>query len=204
ENPVEALAAAGVVGSFLSAIIWILAQTKTAISAIVSQHLGSNRINAIKTLIPQALAFNIMLSIIIYITTTLLVEEIFRLYNAEGLRLEYATDYYVIRAVGYPLTLVTFAIFGIFRGLQNTLWAMKCSLTGAFVNVILDYILVDGIDGIIPQKHIKAAANASAIVQLVLLIMAFYFFYTKTPFGLCLRFKIHPQMKRLLGLSLNL
>ena len=44
ENPIEALAAAGIVGSFLSAIIWIVAQTKTAISAIVSQHLGAGRI----------------------------------------------------------------------------------------------------------------------------------------------------------------
>ncbi|NJX17163.1 MATE family efflux transporter, partial [Tamlana crocina] len=29
QDPVEALAAAGIVGSFLSAIIWIVAQTKT-------------------------------------------------------------------------------------------------------------------------------------------------------------------------------
>jgi len=35
-NPTESLAAVGLVGSFLSAIIWILAQTKTAISALVS------------------------------------------------------------------------------------------------------------------------------------------------------------------------
>ncbi len=48
-NSVEALAAAGIVGSFLSAIIWIVAQTKTAISAIVSQHLGANRLHAVKT-----------------------------------------------------------------------------------------------------------------------------------------------------------
>ncbi len=58
ENSIEALAAAGIVGSFLSAIIWIVAQTKTAISAIVSQHLGENRLHAVKTLIPQAIAFN--------------------------------------------------------------------------------------------------------------------------------------------------
>lgn len=204
ENPVEALAAAGIVGSFLSAIIWIVAQTKTAISAIVSQHLGSNRINAIKTLIPQALAFNLILSIIIYISTTILVEEIFQLYNAEGLLLEYAKDYYTIRAIGYPLTLVTFAIFGVFRGLQNTLWAMKCSLTGALVNVVLDIILVYGIDGSIPAMHIKGAAYASVVAQLVMFGMALYFFFTKTPFGLSLRFKVNPQMKRLLGLSLNL
>src|SRR5690606_11233561 len=204
ENPIEAMAAAGIVGSFLSAIIWIVAQTKTAISAIVSQHLGSNRLNAIKTLVPQALAFNFTLSIIIYFSTAMLAEEIFSLYNAEGLLLEYAKDYYTIRAVGYPLTLVTFAIFGVFRGLQNTLWAMKCSLTGAVINVVLDYTLVYGIDGIIPSMHIKGAAYASVIAQLVMFLMALYFFFTKTPFGLSLRLKINPQMKRLLGLSLNL
>src|SRR6056297_2068793 len=61
-NPVEALAAVGLVGSFLSAIIWILAQTKTAISALVSQHLGSNRLNAVKKLVPQTLLLNFLLS----------------------------------------------------------------------------------------------------------------------------------------------
>src|SRR5690606_24085370 len=86
----------------------------------------------------------------------------------------------------------------------NTLWAMKSSLTGAYVNVILDYILVYGIDGIIRQMHIKGAAYASVIAELVMFIMALYFFYTKTPFGLSLRFRINSQMKRLLGLSLNL
>ena len=131
ENPIEALAAAGIVGSFLSAIIWIVAQTKTAISAIVSQHLGANRLHAVKTLIPQVIYFNLAFSIIIYFTTAFFAEAIFRAYNAEGLILEYSREYYQIRALGYPLTLVTFAIFGVFRGLQNTLWAMKCSITGA-------------------------------------------------------------------------
>src|SRR5690606_20776217 len=204
ENPVEAMAAAGIVGSFLSAIIWIVAQTKTAISAIVSQHLGSNRLSAVKTLVPQALAFNFILSIIIYFITSLFAEQIFSLYNAEGLLLNYAQEYYSIRAIGYPLTLVTFAIFGVFRGLQNTLWAMKCSITGAVVNIVLDYALVYGIDGVIPSMHIKGAAYASVIAQLVMFIMALYFFFTKTPFSLKLRFKINPQMNRLLGMSLNL
>ena len=137
ENPIEALAAAGIVGSFLSAIIWIVAQTKTAISAIVSQHLGAGRLNAVKTLIPQAIYFNLLFSLVIYATTAFFAEAIFSAYNADGLILQYSEEYYQIRALGYPLTLVTFAIFGVFRGLQNTLWAMKCSITGALVNVLL-------------------------------------------------------------------
>ena len=204
DNAVEALAAAGIVGSFLSAIIWIVAQTKTAISAIVSQHLGANRLNAVKTLVPQALAFNFMFSLVIYFTTAFTAEAIFRLYNAEGLILDYTASYYRIRALGYPLTLVTFAIFGVFRGMQNTSWAMRCSLTGAVVNVILDYLLVYGWNDLIPAMHLEGAAWASVAAQFVMLCMAFWFYFKKTPFGLKISLNINPRMRDLLVMSANL
>lgn len=203
-NPVEALAAAGIVGSFLSAIIWIVAQTKTAISAIVSQHLGASRLHAVKTLVPQAITFNFIFSLVIYATTAFFAHSIFKAYNAEGIILQYSEDYYQIRALGYPLTLVTFAIFGVFRGLQNTLWAMKCSLTGAAVNVALDYLLVYGIDGIIPPMHLQGAAYASLAAQATMLVMALWFFFKKTPFHLKLSFNINHQMRSLLYMAANL
>ncbi|WP_224487984.1 MATE family efflux transporter [Robertkochia flava] len=204
DHAVEALAAAGIVGSFLSAIIWIVAQTKTAISAIVSQHLGANRLLAVKTLVPQALAFNFIFSLVIYFTTAFTAEAIFRLYNAEGLILDYTASYYRIRALGYPLTLVTFAIFGVFRGMQNTLWAMKCSLTGALINVVLDFLLVYGIEGLIPPMHLEGAAWASVMAQGVMLIMAFWFYFKKTPFSLRISLNINPRMRDLLLMSANL
>ncbi|WP_029038054.1 MATE family efflux transporter [Salinimicrobium xinjiangense] len=204
QDPVESLAAAGIVGSFLSAIIWIVAQTKTAISALVSQHLGASRLHAVKTLVPQAIFFNFLLSLLIYAVTAYFAATIFSAYNAQGKVLNYAADYYQIRALGYPLTLVTFALFGVFRGLQNTLWAMKCSLTGAFLNVGLDFLLVYGIEGWIPAMHLEGAAWASVIAQAVMLIMALYFFFTKTPFNLGLSRRINPQMRLLLLMSGNL
>ncbi|RRO24055.1 MATE family efflux transporter [Flavobacteriaceae bacterium 14752] len=203
-NPVEALAAVGLVGSFLSAIIWILAQTKTAISALVSQHLGAKRLHAVKTLVPQTIALNLLLSLLIYAVTALLAEYIFRLYQADGLILSYAQSYYRIRALGFPLTLVTFAIFGVFRGLQNTAWAMRCSLTGGAVNVVLTYILVYGIDGLFEGFHLTGAAIGSLFAQLVMLIMALYYYFKKTPFHLKLSFKINPLLKPLVRMSLNL
>lgn len=203
ENGVEALAAAGLVGSFLTAIIWVVAQTKTSISATVSQHLGANRIYAVKTLVPQAIAFNFILSIAILISTTLFSNLIFKAYNAEGLILEYAVDYYNIRALGFPLTLITFALYGVFRGLQNTLWAMKCSLVGAFLNVILDFAFVFGIDGFIPAMHLKGAAYASLIAQFVMFAMALYYYLYKTPFTLKLCKKINPSLKPLIIMSFN-
>ncbi|TXK78599.1 MATE family efflux transporter [Mesonia sp. K4-1] len=204
KNSIEALAAAGIVGSFLSAIIWIVAQTKTAISSIISQHLGANRIHAVKTLIPQAILFNLFLSLVIYGLTAFFAEAIFSAYNADGLILQYTQEYYTIRALGYPLTLVTFAIFGIFRGLQNTLWAMKCSLAGAAVNVGLDFLLVYGVEDYIPPLHLAGAAYASLAAQATMLIVALYYFFKKTPFHLKLSFNINPQMKPLLIMAANL
>ncbi|MDR0194376.1 MAG: MATE family efflux transporter [Myroides sp.] len=203
ENSVEALGAVGLVGSFLSAIIWIVAQTKTSISATVSQHLGANRIFAVKSLVPQAILFNFILSLLLLIFTTLFVNEIFIAYNAEGLLLTYAKEYYLIRAWGFPLTLITFALYGVFRGLQNTLWAMKCSLTGAIINVVLTYYFVFGIEGVIPSMHIKGAAYASVIAQSIMLAMALYYFFKYTPFSLKVRKTINPSLKPLIIMSFN-
>ena len=204
-NSVEALAAVGLVGSFLSAIIWILAQTKTAISALVSQHLGAKRLNAVKTLVPQTIALNLILSLFIYGITALLSQFIFEnLFEAKGLILEYSTSYYRLRALGFPLTLVTFAIFGVFRGLQNTSWAMRCSLTGGLVNVIFTYVLVYGIDGVFEGLHLTGAAIGSLLAQLTMLLMALYYFFKKTPFNLKVSFNLNPLLRPLILMSLNL
>lgn len=203
DNSVEALAAAGLVGSFLSGIIWIVAQTKTSISSLVSQNFGANKLNEVKYLVPQALYFNVFLSLLILIPTYFFAEQLFKLYNAKDLVLNFSVDYYKIRAFGFPLTLISLTIFGSFRGIQNTIWAMKCSLTAAFIHVFLDYILIFGIDNFIPAYHIKGAAYASLIAQLIMVMMAFYYYFTKTPFRLNPGKSIHPYFKKYVYLSFN-
>ena len=109
----ESLAAAGIVGSFLSMLIWVLGQTRSAISAIISQYLGAGRLDEVKTLPAQAIFLNIALSIIILLSTIFIVREIFELLNASGKILEYCISYYAIRVWGFPLTLFVFAVMGI-------------------------------------------------------------------------------------------
>ena len=203
-NPIEALAAVGIAGSFLSALFWILAQTRSAISAIIAQYLGANRLSEIKTLPAQIIAINIVLSIFLYLLTLFFVQSIFSLYNAEGLILNYSVSYYKIRALGLPLTLFVFSVFGVFRGLQNTFWPMVISIVGAVLNIVLDYLLVFGVEGLIPALHIEGAAYASVISQLVMAIMAFVLMLKKTPFSLRFSFPFNREIKRLLMLSFNL
>jgi len=203
-NSVEALAAVGIAGSFISAIVWILAQTRSAISAIIAQYLGANKINRILKLPSQIIFINLLLSLFIYIATIYFVEEIFELYNAKGLVLEQSVSYYKIRALGLPLTLFTFSVFGVFRGMQNTFWPMIISIIGALLNIGLDFILVFGIDGIIPALHVEGAAWASIIAQAVMAILALVLMLKKTPFSIKFSLPFHPEIKRLLSLSFNL
>jgi len=203
-NATEALAAVGIAGSFISALIWILAQTRSAISAIISQYLGAKKLDEIASLPAQIIAINLLLTMLIYFTTVHFAIGIFKLYNANGLILNYAVTYYKIRALGYPLTIFVFSVFGVFRGLQNTFWPMVISIVGATLNVLLDFALVFGIKGYLPAMGISGAAYASVIAQGVMALMALVLMLKKTPFILKLSFKINKEIKKLLNLSFNL
>ena len=203
-NPTEALAAVGIAGSFISAIVWILAQTRSAISAIIAQYYGAGKVDKILHLPAQIIAINIALSLFIYGITVFFIENIFELYNATGLILEQSVSYYKIRALGLPLTLFIFSVFGIFRGMQNTYWPMVISLLGTAINIFLDFILVFGIDGYIPAMNVEGAAWASLMSQGVMAIFAIVLVLKKTPFTFRLRFPFHKEIKRLLSLSFNL
>ena len=201
---VESLAAAGIVGSFLSMLIWVLGQTRSAISAIISQYLGADRLDEVKTLPAQAIFLNIALSALILLSTIFVVEEIFRLFNATGKILDYCISYYSIRVWGFPLTLFVFAVMGIFRGLQNTYYPMLSAIVGAILNIGLDFLLVYGLEGWIPALYLDGAAWASLIAQGVMAIMAFVLLYTKTDISLELQLPLNPELARLIGMSLNL
>ncbi|MFT4848006.1 MAG: MATE family multidrug resistance protein [Sediminicola sp.] len=200
----ESLAAVGIVGAFLSMLIWILAQTRSAISSIVSQNLGAGKLKDLGHFPAQAIYFNIGLSIIVLLSTYFFVDEIFRLLNAEGLVLQFSLEYYYIRVWGFPLTLFTFAIFGLFRGLQNTFWPMIIAAVGAFVNIGLDIAFVYGVESYIPAMGVKGAAWASLIAQAIMALLALVLVLKKTEISLRFRFPLHPELKRLVVMSFNL
>ncbi|WP_299217368.1 MATE family efflux transporter [uncultured Dokdonia sp.] len=200
----ESLAAVGIVGAFLSMLIWILGQTRSAISTIISQNLGAGKLEDIKVLPAQAIFFNMILSFIVLGATYFFVEDIFTFLNAKGMVLDLSIDYYNIRVWGFPLTLFTFAIFGIFRGLQNTFWPMLVAMSGAGINIGLDFAFVYGIEGLIEPMGVKGAAWASLLSQAMMAIMALIFLLVKTNISLRLRFPLHPEINRLISMSLNL
>lgn len=200
----ESLAAAGIVGSFLSMLIWVLGQTRSAISAIISQYLGANKLHEVQNLPAQGIFINLILGFAILISTVFFIEDIFKLFEASGKIRNYGVAYYNIRVWGFPLTLFTFAIFGIFRGLQNTFYPMLVAMIGAGLNIVLDFILVYGIDGYLPALYLEGAAWASLISQSVMALLAYRFLRAKTDISLRPHLPVNKELKSLIFMSMNL
>jgi MATE family, multidrug efflux pump len=204
QNATTSIAAVGIVTTFLSMLIWVLGQTRSAISSIISQYLGAGNVEAVKNLPAQAIFVITTLSLIIIAVTYPLASHIFKLYNASGDILNYSVDYYQIRVFGFPFTLFTIAVFGTFRGLQNTYFPMLIAISGALANIILDFVFVYGIEGYIPAMHIKGAAYASVIAQLIMALLSAYYLLKKTDIPLIAKLPFNPEMKRFALMILNL
>ena len=203
-NATESLAAVGIVTTFLSMLIWVLGQTRSAISSIVSQYVGADNLDAVKNLPAQAIFLITSLSILIIVATYPFAEGIFKLYNASDTILNYSVDYYKIRVFGFPFTLFIIAVFGTFRGLQNTYYPMIIAIVGTVVNVILDFALVYGVEGFIEPMNIKGAAYASVVAQLVMALLSAYLLLSKTSIPLRLTFPFNKEINKFILMILNL
>ena len=203
-NATESLAAVGIVTTFLSMLIWVLGQSRSAISSIISQYVGANKLDEVKNLPAQAIAIIIILSLLICLGTYPFSNTIFKLYNASGLLLDYSVSYYKIRVFGLPFTLYTFAVFGIFRGLQNTYYPMLIAITGALINILLDVLLVYGVPNVFPPFYLKGAAIASVLAQFLMAALATYFLLNKTEIRLKLSGPYNKELPKFLNMIKHL
>ena len=203
-NATESLAAVGIVGAFISMLIWVFGQIRSAISSILSQYVGANKLDEIKTLPAQAIAIIVTGSFLVVAVSYPFAKQIFEFYNASGDVLNYCITYFKIRVFGFPFSLFVFAIFGIFRGLQNTFYPMIIAIIGALLNIVLDIVFVYGIEGVLPAMHIAGAAYASVIAQITMAIIAMFLLIKKTTISLKLSFTFHKEIPKLLGMIANL
>ena len=203
-NATESLAAVGIVGAFISMLIWVFGQVRSAISSIISQYVGANKLDEIKELPAQAIAMIVAGSLLVLALSYPFSRQIFQFYNASDQILEYCIAYFNIRIFGFPFALFVFAIFGTFRGLQNTFYPMIIAIIGASLNIVLDIILVYGIEGYIPAMHVEGAAYASVIAQVVMAIISLVLLLKKTAISLRLSFTLHAEVPRLLNMIGNL
>ena len=204
ENATISLGAVGIVGSFISMLIWVFGQTRSVIASIIAQALGQKKLQEVEDLPAQGILIIIFISFLIILLTYFNSEGLFKFYNASGDLLKFCVDYFNIRVWGLPFTLLTIGIFGIFRGLQNTYYPMIIAIIGTILNIILDVILVYGVEGFINPMFIQGAAYASLIAQITMAFLAVILLYRKTKIKLAVKFPFNPKIKSFMQMFGNL
>lgn len=177
------LAAVGIGSSFFLLVLWVLAQTRSAVLAVVARYYGERRVEEVRDLVSISIWMNVGLGLLFYAVTVPLASWIFTLYNPDPIVLEKAAGFFRMRAIGFPIALSVFAMTGAFRGIQNMRWSMWISVTGAAINLALNPLLIFGW-GPVHAMGINGSALASVIAQSCMCVIAVYVMLTRTPFRL--------------------
>ena len=104
------LAAVGIASSFFLLVVWTLAQTRSAVLAVVARYYGEDKLDEVAGLVPIAVWMNFLLGFLFFALTNAFAEPIFRMYNAQGDVLSKGVEYYHVRSYGHPIVLATFAL----------------------------------------------------------------------------------------------
>ena len=206
ENGTAAQGGVGLAVGLIMTLVWGLAQVRTAVSALISKYLGMGKLSAIKSLVPQSLAFSLLLGGLFWGITAFYYEDIATfLFQEDNKQIKnFSNDYYQIRAMGLPLSLFIAGVFGVFRGYQNTSWAMIISFVGGGTNIVLDILLVNGIEDIIPAYGVEGAAIASVIAQGIMALLCIWYLIRKTPFNLKLSLNLNPEFSNMFWIAMNM
>jgi putative MATE family efflux protein len=206
DHVTEAQGGVGLAAGLIATLVWGFAQMRTSLSAIISRHFGSNQLDKIKTLVPQTFLLTLFIGLVIAFSMAYFYEPIsnFLYGNIDSNTYELSKEYFTIRSIGLPISLLIALFFGVFRGFQNTSWAMYISLIGGAINIILDFVLVLGVENAIEPMGVSGAAWASVIAQLTMLICATYCMYKYTPFNLYVKRKLSPYFNEMISIFVNM
>lgn len=206
EDSTIAQGGVGLAAGLIATLIWGFAQMRTSLSAIISRQFGANKIEIIKSLVPQTLLLTfftgLILSILIITNYNYLANLVYG--EIDTNTFNYSKEYFIIRSYGLPISLSIALFFGVFRGFQNTSWAMYISLIGGFSNIVLDLVLVLGIEHLVSPMGVKGAAWASVYSQLLMVVLCGVFYLRKTPFNFKIDIKISPFFKEMLQIFFNM
>ena len=95
-------------------------------------------------------------------------------------------------------------MFGVFRGLQNTITPMAIAIVGTLLNIVLDVIFVYGIEGLLHPMHIYGAAYASVIAQITMAGLAIFLLYKKTKITLRFSLPFNKKINDFLSMFFDL
>lgn len=159
----DAVAAVGLVTQPRMIMLCFFFALNVGITAVVARRRGEERRDAANVTVRTAVILCIGLSILLMALMLPLAAPLMRFAGAEpGRTLEDATTYFVILGYALPFQALSMALCAAQRGIGNTKLTMEVNITSNLVNILFNYLLINGI-GPFPRLGVRGAAIATAI-----------------------------------------
>ena len=163
----DAVAAVGLVGQPRMIMLCLFFALNVGITAVVARRKGENRQAEANAALRTAIVMILGLSAVLMAILLPLSGALMRFAGAEeGRTLELSTDYFMILGCALPFQALSMGICAAQRGVGNTKLTMQVNITSNVVNVIFNYLLINGV-GPFPKLGVQGAALATAIGMFV-------------------------------------
>ena len=169
-------------GSYAVAAVGLTAQPKfigltlfiginVAVSALVARRKGEQRRDDAQEIVWTAILLTIILCAIVTVVFVVFAPQMMTLAGSNADTHEAAVQYFQIIMGGLFFNVITMVINAAQRGSSNTRLSMTTNLTSSIVNIIFNYLLIEGHFGF-PAWGIRGAAIATVMGTVVAAAMA--------------------------------
>ena len=198
----EAVAAVGLTTQpkFMGLALFFAANV--SVSALVARRLGENKRDEANKIAFTAFVFVVVMAVVLSVAFVLMANPIIRWCGSTPETHNLAVWYFVIIMGGMIFNCVQMIINSAQRGAGNTKITMRTNVTSNVVNIIMNYLLIDGHFGF-PALGIQGAAIATVFGTVVACVMSIVSVGKKDTFisiPYILEKKIKPAMQSLKSL----
>ena len=159
----------------------LFSAVNVALSAITARRKGQNDREAANRTMLLVLFYVLLVGAVVSVICVTFADSFIRLAGSKADTHDAAVAYFRIIMGGMMFTIISLAINAAQRGSGNTKIAMRTNLTSNLVNVVFNYLLIEGHFGF-PALGIEGAALATVIGTVVACVMSIASIFRKDSF----------------------
>ncbi len=167
----DAIAAVGITNQPKFILLAAINSLNVGVTAIVARRKGENNQESANSCLRQCLIISALISVFMAVMGFLFASEILVFAGATEDYLDYAVSYFRILMVSIFFQAINLTINAAQRGAGKTKISMRTNVTGNIVNVIFNYLLINGI-AFFPKLGVQGAAIATALGAFVACCMS--------------------------------
>lgn len=158
----EAIAAVGITNQPKFILLAVIFSLNTGVTAVVARRKGQQDMLGANSCLRQAMIISLGLSALMSVVGAVFARPILLFAGAGADVIDDATIYFQILMTSIVFTSLSLTINAAQRGAGNTKISMRTNLTANVVNIIFNYLLINGV-WIFPKMGVAGAAAATAI-----------------------------------------